>query len=413
MSHIFISFHSIDVRFVSLLIEKLREEGDLPLWVDAGRMNGPVRWTQDVEEALRECQALVVVISPEAKASDCVTYEWVTALALEKPVIPILFRHAELHPRLAALPYLDFRTAPQWEGLIRLLRQALSQEEPPATAPLEPPAVVEEAPPPAVENVPSIVRRAEEMLDSLNPEERETALENLVAMDHPAARDVLARAANSHPSRDVRIRAAKALESLGDVRAVPGLLEGLYDSDHDRRWDAAWSLVRVGGEAAIAGLLEALHDAEARRVAAWALGEIGEPAREGLTQALYSSDPMVRLHVSEALVRIGPPAIPALLDALRGENDDVRTDAARALGQIGPPAVEGLVEALRDEKLEVRRLASEAIEQIGERAVPGLIEALHNPDWRIGRAAAQMLRRIGTEEARAALDAWRGEQGER
>jgi HEAT repeat protein len=261
-----------------------------------------------------------------------------------------------------------------------------------------------------VVNLPLIVRRAEEMLNSLNPAERESALENLVNMDHPAARDLLAKVATEHPSRSVRIRAAEALVQLHDDRALPGLLEGLQDEDYDKQWDAAWALVQVDGDETVEGLLKAMRNPDARRVAAWALGEIGEPAKAGLLKALYDPEPMLRFAASDALARIGASAVPELLAALRGGNDNVRADAARSLTQIGEPAVPGLVESLRYDDMAVRRAAGSALMEMGDAAVPALERSLRNPDRKIAREARQILQRIGTSRAIDAVTQWRQDQ---
>jgi HEAT repeat protein len=59
-------------------------------------------------------------MTPEAKASEYVTYEWAFALGAGIEVIPILLEPTELHPRLDALQHLDFsfRASRPWDKLI-------------------------------------------------------------------------------------------------------------------------------------------------------------------------------------------------------------------------------------------------------------------------------------------------------
>jgi hypothetical protein len=65
-------------------------------------------------------------MTPEAKASEYVTYEWAFAWGAGIKVIPVLLKRTELHPRLESLQYLDFtnRTARPWDALIELLGEA-------------------------------------------------------------------------------------------------------------------------------------------------------------------------------------------------------------------------------------------------------------------------------------------------
>ena len=407
MGYIFLSFHPKDIRFVNLLVGQIKQEANLDIWLDEERLQGELTWLHNIDKVIRESDAVLVVMSPEAKASDFVTYEWATALALNIPVIPILFRNTPLHPRLALQSYINFQTSPQWSVLFKALADSAEthDEALAAESSQEDALHLDET-----VSLPLIIRRAEEMLNSLNPAERKTAMENLVNMDHPSARDLLARVASEHPSRDVRIRAAEALVQMHDDRAVPGLLEGLEDEDYDKQWDAAWALVQVGGNETIEGLLQALHNPDARRVAAWALGEIGEPAKAGLIAALNESDSMLRFAASNALARIGASAVPDLLAAIRRGNDDIRADAARALTQIGEPAVPGLVESLRYDDMAVRRAASSALMEMGDSAVPALERSLRNPDRKIVREVRAILQRIGTSRAIDAVTQWRQSQ---
>ena len=85
-------------------------------------------------------------------------------------------------------------------------------------------------------------------------------------------------------------------------------------------------------------LIKELQDQDVRAHAAWALGSIGEDAKDAvpaLTQALQ--DPEVRGDATEALVQMGKDAVPALVQALQDQNEYVRLHAAWALGEMGTP----------------------------------------------------------------------------
>jgi SAM-dependent methyltransferase len=61
-------------------------------------------------------------MSPAAKESAYVTYEWSFALGAGIPVIPVIYRSTELHQRLETLQHIDFVRARPWEQLIRDLK---------------------------------------------------------------------------------------------------------------------------------------------------------------------------------------------------------------------------------------------------------------------------------------------------
>jgi formylglycine-generating enzyme required for sulfatase activity len=79
-------------------------------------------------------------------------------------------------------------------------------------------------------------------------------------------------------------------------------------------------------------------DHDARKIAAEALAEIGEPAVEELIDALRDRDARVRRMVADVLGKIKDPrSVDPLTAALRDPNDEVQHSAAEALGaQVSP-----------------------------------------------------------------------------
>ena len=71
---------------------------------------------------------LALLMTPEAKSSEYVTYEWAFAWGVGIKVIPIMLRATQLHPRLEALQYLDFTNAKSrpWDRLIEEMRAAFN-----------------------------------------------------------------------------------------------------------------------------------------------------------------------------------------------------------------------------------------------------------------------------------------------
>ena len=196
---------------------------------------------------------------------------------------------------------------------------------------------------------------------------------------------------------------------------VASLVEALKADDPATRMRAANTLGFMRDSAPDSGpaLLDALEDCyePVRRNAIYALGAIGKPAVESLTDALdaekeaFEMEPI--LHICDAahgLAAVGAPAVPALISALEDERESVRASAAYALGEMGPvaaEAVDALVVLLTDESAEVRRHAISALGMIKvptSKTVPVLVEVLRNPeDTDLAFFAAQALTRIGPD----------------
>src|SRR5574341_1374509 len=202
--------------------------------------------------------------------------------------------------------------------------------------------------------------------------------------------------------RQERLAAFDMLEGVGDERAMPALVEGLYDESMAVRRAAGRALVAAGHEVAIAGLVEAFRQGDwaARDTAAELIEEIGaQPENEALRAVI---EPVL----IEAL-RDGPCDVrrsaEVLAAALKDKVEDVRYAAAVSLGQHEAcSAVHALIDSLRDESREVRRAAIKSLGQIGHvAAVPGLVGMLWDADWNIRRIAADALNRIGPEGAQS------------
>jgi TIR domain len=124
MNHFFISHSHEDSDFAEIMEHRLTQ-AKFTVWRDTGICGGE-DWRREIDQAIKEAFALIVVVTPEAKVSEYVTYEWSFAWGAGVKVIPVLLKKAELHPRLESLQYLDFtnRTARPWDTLMALLREA-------------------------------------------------------------------------------------------------------------------------------------------------------------------------------------------------------------------------------------------------------------------------------------------------
>src|SRR5579883_2068479 len=131
--HVFISYQHEDNDFAEALIHRVEKEG-FSTWIDYDSLPPGNDWREGIDQAIRDSFALIVIMSPSAKASEYVTYEWTFAWGCGIKVIPVLLASTPLHPRLKALQYLDFtnRAARPWNELMKALKMAASSVSTPA-----------------------------------------------------------------------------------------------------------------------------------------------------------------------------------------------------------------------------------------------------------------------------------------
>jgi HEAT repeat protein len=368
MAQVFICYSRKDRDFAEVVQAKLERAGHSTV-MDFDILNAGDWWQNMLDDAIRSAHAVVVVLTPEARQSEHVAYEWAFALGTRASVIPLELKPTESPPRLDALERLDFRDgARPWDTLLSEVRQAEARR---------PRAGIE-----IDAGAPLAVRQAVQAVDSLHSRERISALNTLAQTEHPVAREALARGLD-HPVREVRIEAARLLPDTADPRIVPVLIEALPRLP---RTDGDWLL----------------HDEFADRMAA-----VGRPAVAPLLEALGRvRDVYPRSTLIAGLGRIGyPGVVPFLTRVLRDPSDACRAAAAAALGRLADPeAGEALQAALADEDDHLRRTAAESLGTLKvAAAVPALIAMLEE-DGRSGRrTAARALGEIGVRSAASAL----------
>jgi len=259
---------------------------------------------------------------------------------------------------------------------------------------------------------PVVRQRAQAFLDAGNktampaPEPETTvpapspAVPQATAQDFGAAGPQALIPLLAHPDKDLQIRAARDLVSLG-AGAVDTLIDALDHDSSEVQISAAETLVAIG-QPAIDPLIAALACPRLRtRIwAAQILGKIGDRrAVPHLVGQLDVEEPNVRQTISEALGYIGDPdAIPPLSRLLEDPAEDVQISAARALGYIGhEQAVPGLISALTDEEYSVRSVVANALIEIGSPGVPHLVSALCHSAREVRTGAAACLDQLNWE----------------
>jgi HEAT repeat protein len=225
----------------------------------------------------------------------------------------------------------------------------------------------------------------EDLVNALNDQDeyvREEAARKLGALRSTQAVESLIPLLDD-PDYAVRKAAAEALRGIGDRRAVEPLKQCLVDDDYDgARGEAAWAIGEMEGVRAIPVLIKAMDK-----------GVVIGPLLRGADKEIVA-----------VLVTIGEPAVEPLIEALAERGPKARKVAAHALGQLGDPrAVEPLIEALRDEEPPVQSSAAIALGSIGDARAIGPLRAVARSGTDMGKVAAkQMLRKLQASGVRPA-----------
>lgn len=210
----------------------------------------------------------------------------------------------------------------------------------------------------------------------------------------------------------VNEKAEKAEEALAqqspeEMARLEALCRRLGDGDEGQRWEAARTLVQEGQKAIapLAGILRGGW-AEGRKMAAWALGQIGSAqGAAALVTALGDAEPDVRWKAAVSLVQIGPEAAPHLRKQLEAESALARQCAAWALGQLrDKDAAADLGRALADADEHVRWKAAISLTQIGKDAIPVLLQELRSDHERARQCAVWSLGQLGSQVTPEIMD---------
>jgi len=129
----FFSYSRDDSSFVVRLARDLKAAG-ANVWLDQLDIIPGQRWDRAVEDALKNCPGLIVILSPTSVESTNVMNEVSFALEEQKTVIPVIYRDCVIPLRLRRLQYVDFKQV-YAHGLEELLRVLSPQQKPEQTTP--------------------------------------------------------------------------------------------------------------------------------------------------------------------------------------------------------------------------------------------------------------------------------------
>jgi TolB-like protein len=120
---IFISYSRKDAELAFALAEKLRSSG-ATVWMDTLAIVAAQTWSAEIVNAIKECKALVVLLSPDSVASHNVTKEVALASEMRKTIVPIDVSECELNDAMIyALAGLHRISYHDEEALLRSLEK--------------------------------------------------------------------------------------------------------------------------------------------------------------------------------------------------------------------------------------------------------------------------------------------------
>jgi GTPase SAR1 family protein len=143
IGHTFICYARHDSSFVIELAMGLRSRG-VPIWIDQWDIGPGADWSASIDAALNESGSVLIVLSPEAVASNEVRTELRAALNSGKRIVPLLHRPCEIPRQLLLTQYLDWSgstavSAASLDELAEFLRTAKASRQPQSPDPLDRP----------------------------------------------------------------------------------------------------------------------------------------------------------------------------------------------------------------------------------------------------------------------------------
>jgi HEAT repeat protein len=201
----------------------------------------------------------------------------------------------------------------------------------------------------------------------------------------------------------VRLQATEALGELRDARACLAIIANLRDRDEGIRKLSIRALKNIGDLSAIPPLIDRLKDdsSSVRGEAVSALTDFSVAAIPFLTKALSSSDMNFEYEIIKCLKAIGKPVVESLLAMLDDPNSFSRASAIAALTEMDDSRViPSLIRALKDSAPDVRRRAASALgNKKDDTALFPLIESLADEHEGVRTAAAHALGALQRAEA--------------
>ena len=167
---------------------------------------------------------------------------------------------------------------------------------------------------------------------------------------------------------DLAEAAANDIAAQG-AEAIPALLDLLASPNADSRWWAVRTLAEISDPQIPPRLRDALSDPDPAVRQCAALGLSQQPDSEAipdLIAALNDDDRLIARLAADALGAIGEDAVPALLDIMQNGLHPARLEAVRSLAAIGDHrSIPVLFEALDEDSALIEYWAQQGLERMG------------------------------------------------
>lgn len=216
MSKVFMSYAREDLELVKKLEHYLINQ-KCQVWPDQESIYAGQNWPKVIGEALADNDFLLLVWSKQAQKSHFVEFEWTTAVALKKQILPVFLDEIPLPPALSAVKGIALKNPEaDFPKILKALQISISQTEP--------------------EHTSEIIKKLDE-ITTVEPEEAIKAVKNISNQQvsnvkgnvYLAARDVIVtqpQTAEKSWLQRWQVWAAVVTAAVGLIAGIPKIVDG-------------------------------------------------------------------------------------------------------------------------------------------------------------------------------------------
>lgn len=100
MPSVFLSYSRADLQLIEQLEARLKDHPEISIWRDQEKIYGGQKWPKVLGEAIADQDVFLLAWSKNSSASHFVEFEWCTAIALKKTIVPCLLDDTPLAPSI-------------------------------------------------------------------------------------------------------------------------------------------------------------------------------------------------------------------------------------------------------------------------------------------------------------------------
>lgn len=119
MPSVFLSYAREDLSLIEQLEAQLKGHTEISVWRDQEKIYGGQKWPKVLGEAIADQDVFLLAWSKNSSASHFVEFEWCTAIALKKTIVPCLLDRTPLSPSLETFHGYCLDDVPELIGLLR------------------------------------------------------------------------------------------------------------------------------------------------------------------------------------------------------------------------------------------------------------------------------------------------------